>query len=163
MGLRAASKPVEVSNECHTTNIGVYDQLSLGRAQDLGDGRIFQTVGDSGTRVFLADCNTREATVLRGPIVSEYETSCGPSFDFESLTGATATIDLTSGEDLHELVEVAEAAGAFELSPLEMFFKFDIFLSSRGFDDEYDVGRKDRFNLLCGCGRLYPNSAGASQ
>ena len=171
-GLRVRSEPVTVDNQCRTNNIGVGDHLSLGQAQDLGNGRISQSISDrrfsqvaghSDTRVFLADCNTREATILLGPVANEHDFGCGPTYDFEPLIGPAAAIDLTTGDDLHQLTEVAEAAGARELNPLEIFFKFNISVSSRGFDDVYDVGRKDRFNLLCGCDRFYPNSAGASQ
>lgn len=159
--IRAQSRPVAVDRECRVINGGVYDGLTLGRAEDLGYGRFQQVVGDrNNAKVYVADCNTREATLLLGTATQTGETSCGPTYEFADLAGPDAIMSLSQGANLHELVEIAAPLGVKELNPLIEFFQFDILNGSK---ERYDVGSKDRFDLMCGCKRLYPESLGASQ
>lgn len=161
-GLRAASKAVAADGMCRTINIGVNDRTSLGPATNLGNGRVMQVISEDTSHVLLGDCNTREATILRGTPTQVAETSCGPDHEFASLTGDDAMLSLAQGADLHALVDIATAAGAIEKNPLKTFFEFDIFFSEHGYNDDYAVTQKDRFDLLCGCAIFYPNSPGAS-
>jgi hypothetical protein len=155
MQVRMESRPVAQDAQCRMINGGVYDNLSLGPAENLDNGRIAQAIGTDGTAVVVVDCATREATILRGPIIAQGETTCGPYFEFGAIA---SVVPLTQGADLHELVRLAEARGASELNPLEYFFEFSLAWQS----DRHPVPRRDRFNLLCGCARYYPESAGAS-
>ena len=161
--VRAKGKAVAVDRQCRTINIGAYDGASLGPAQNLGEGRIAQVINEHNHYVMLADCMTKEATILRGKATIVGDTSCGPILDFDDLTGPDATVDLSAGDDLHELVRLAKANGATEQNPINQFLKFRIPFSDRDFDDIYDVASKDHFDLLCGCNIYYPNSPGASK
>lgn len=139
-------------------NGGVYDHLTLERAENLGNGRISQSIGENNSLVLLGDCNTREVTILRGAITSVEEGPCDNFYSYAPVVGPNASIDLAQGADLHVLVAMAVSQGAAELNPSEYFFEFDIFFGRQGLS----VGRRDRFNLLCGCALYYPNSPGAS-
>ena len=66
-------------------------------------------------------------------------------------------MSLSVGADLHELVDLAAKQGITEIDPNEHFFRF-----TADWKDE-TVTRKDRFDLLCGCKRLYPDSPGAKK
>jgi hypothetical protein len=157
--IRSLSKPVAVDPQCRTINAGVYDALSLGPAINLGNGRIQQVLGGSDqSRVLLADCNTRELTILQGTETVIGEDSCGPTSIYADLAGEDAMMSLDGGANLHELVDMAAARGVTEINPREYFFMF-----SKAWESElHAVGRKDRFDLLCGCKLYYPESAGAS-
>ena len=157
--IRKQSKRVAVDRQCRTINVGVWDNYSLGGATDLGNGRVQQVVNDDKSMVVLADCNTREATMLRGTATQIGETSCGPIYEYASVTGPKAIVALNQGETLNDLVEIVDVAGVTELNPVEQFFTFTDFPHS----NRYDVSRKDKFNLLCGCDVYYPNSPGASK
>jgi hypothetical protein len=111
---------------------------------------------------FIADCQTREATKLRGP-VTEVETSCPGIYDYADIIGDEANIDFTAGKDLTALVTEIAADGVTELNPIERFFTFRIPISSKGYDRVYEVADKDRFDPLCGCNIYYQSSPGASQ
>jgi hypothetical protein len=156
--IRSVSKPVAVDPKCRAINAGVYDELSLGPATDLGRGRIQQVLGGQDqSRVLLVDCNTRELTILQGAVTRTTETSCGPVSEYADLAGAHATMPLDREENLHDLVEFAKKRGVTEINPLEYFFKF-----AKPWETErHAVGRKDRFDLLCGCKLFYPDSPGA--
>lgn len=156
--IRLSSKRVAVDSQCRTINAGVKDWKSLGPARDLGNGVIQQVLGNEDqSRVLLADCNIREATILRGKVTSTTETSCGLEFTFAALDGQNAMMRFDSGASYQELIDLALAKGAAEISPSEYFFKF-----SKDWETKlYPVSRKDRFDLLCGCKLFYPDSAGA--
>ena len=154
--IKIGSKPVVVEQQCRTTNVGVYDGWSLGPASDLGNGRIQQVIEESNlSTVLLSDCNTREATILRGVGTVGEETSCGPSVLYAPVTGEQAPMSLSVGSNLRELVELAAAHGITEDNPNDFFFTFETRMGDK------PVGRKDRFDLLCGCKLFYPDSAGA--
>jgi hypothetical protein len=156
--LRAEGKRVAVDRQCRTINAGIYDELALGPATDLGDGRVQQVLEDTDqSRVLLADCNTREVTILRGAKAEFIDTSCGRLYSYSPVTGDDAPISLSVGADLHKLVDLAAAKGITEVDPNDYFFRF----SAR--EGRVAVGRKDRFDLLCGCKRLYPDSPGAQE
>ncbi len=154
--VRADSKPVAVDRRCRMINGGAYDDQRLGEAVQLDDGRFFQVINENSAKVLLGDCNTREVTILLGPETIIGETSCGPQAVYAPLVGDQAPFSLNAGKDLHELVDVAAAAGARELNPNTQFFEFSINLT-----ETHKVGRGDRFDLLCGCKVFYPNSPGA--
>ncbi len=156
--IRSLSKPVAVDPQCRVVNGGVYDELSLGPAIDLDKGRILQVVGGSAkSHVLLVDCNDREATVLRGTETITGETSCGPISTYADLAGGKAMMSLDGGANLQELVTIAAIQGVTEIKPSEFFFMF-----SKAWESElHAVGRKDRFDLLCGCKLHYPDSKGA--
>jgi hypothetical protein len=157
--LLAESKPVAVDRQCRTINAGIYDNTSLGQVTDLGNGRVQQVLEDTEqSRVLLADCNTREVTILQGAKTDSIETSCGTLYSYGPVTGDDAPISLSVGANLHELVDLAAAKGVTEIDPNEYFFSFS---SSKG--PGQAVGRKDRFDLLCGCKRIYPDSPGAQK
>lgn len=156
--IRAASEPVSTDSACRMINGGVYDNLTLERAENLGNGRISQAIGENNFLVLLGDCYTREVTILRGAVTSSEEGPCSTFFQYAPVVGANTSIALSQGADLHELVALATAGGATELNPSEFFFEFGVFFGRQGLT----VGRRDRFNLLCGCGLYYPNSPGAS-
>ncbi|MFN7268765.1 MAG: hypothetical protein ACK5UA_07170 [Cereibacter sp.] len=157
--LRAESKRVVVDRQCRTINAGIYDNLSLGRATDLGNGRVQQIVDDENqSQVLVADCNTREVTILRGARDEGADTSCGMLYSYGPVTGDKAPMSLSVGANLHELVDLAAAKGLTEIDPNDYFFSF----SSQDGPGQA-VGRKDRFDLLCGCKRLYPDSPGAQK
>jgi hypothetical protein len=152
------SKPVAVDRQCRTINAGVSDYLSLGPATDLGNGRVQQVLGGRDqSHVLVADCNTRELTILRGTETITGEDSCGPTRFYADLAGENAMMSLALGANLHELVDLAAEQGVTEINPLDYFFMFNRDWES----EQHAVGRKDRFDLLCGCKRLYPDSAGA--
>ncbi|MCA3509728.1 MAG: hypothetical protein IOC80_13745 [Rhodobacter sp.] len=154
----AQSKPVAVDRQCRTINAGIYDELSLGPATDLGDGRVQQVLNEPDkSRVLLADCNTREVTILRGAETEYTETSCGRFYSYGPVTGDDAPMSLSVGANLHELVDLAAAKGIAEIDPNDYFSRF------RAREGRVAVGRKDRFDLLCGCKRLYPDSPGAQK
>ena len=154
----AQSKPVAVDRQCRTINAGIYDNLSLGPATDLGGGRVQQVLEDADlSRVLLADCNTREVTILEGAATEAGDSSCGPFYTYAPITGGDAPMSLSVGANLHELVELAATKGMTEIDPHEHFFRV-----IADWEDE-TVTRKDRFDLLCGCKRLYPNSPGAQE
>lgn len=156
--LRAEGKRVAVDRQCRTINAGIYDELSLGPATDLGDGRVQQVLNEPDqTRVLLADCNTREITILQGAEAEFMETSCGRFYSYGPVTGDDAPMSLSVGANLHELVDLAAAKGITEIDPNDYFFRF----SAR--EGRVAVGRKDRFDLLCGCKSLYPDSPGAQK
>ncbi|MCA3447251.1 MAG: hypothetical protein INF93_11125 [Rhodobacter sp.] len=156
--LRAEGKRVAVDRQCRTINAGIYDELSLGPATDLGDGRVQQVLEDTEkSHVLLADCNTREVTILRGAEAEFIETSCGRFYSYGPVTGDDAPMSLSVGADLHELVDLAASKGITEVDPNDYFFRF----SAR--EGRVAVDRKDRFDLLCGCKRLYPDSPGAQK
>jgi hypothetical protein len=169
--IRANSAPVATDSECRTINAGVYDDLFVGPAVDLGNGRVMQVLGhtyftagndknfseEDKSRVLLADCNTREVTILQGAQTQVGETSCGPEYSYAPVVGKKAVISLDAGETLNELVDLAAAKGVTELSPKQHFFMF-----SKVWESElHPVGHKDRFDLLCGCKIFYRGSAGA--
>jgi hypothetical protein len=155
----AQSKPVAVYRQCRTINAGIYDEISLGPATDLGNGRVQQVLEDTEqSEVLLADCNTREVTILRGAEAEFIETSCGRLYSYGPVIGDNAPMSLSVGADLHELVDLAAKKGITEIDPNEYFFSFS---SSKG--PGQAVGRKDRFDLLCGCKRIYPDSPGAQK
>jgi hypothetical protein len=155
----AQSKRVAVDGKCRTINAGVYDYLSLGQATDLGNGRVQQVLEDTdGSLVLLADCNTREVTILQGAATEVGETSCGPDYSYAPITGDNAPMSLSVGANLHELVDLAAAQGMTEIDPNDYFFSFR---SNEG--PGQAVGRKDRFDLLCGCKLRYPDSPGAQK
>ncbi|MEM7241857.1 MAG: hypothetical protein AAF429_06700 [Pseudomonadota bacterium] len=157
--LRWKSKRVVVDAQCSLTNGGVLDNIELDSAVSLGEGRFYQTVGiDRKSKVLVGDCNTREVTVLLAPHTLGDDTSCGPELEFKDLVGERSVLSLTAGEDLHELVALAKAKGARELNPINEFFQFKI---NYGDEERHKVGRKDRFDLLCGCKIFYPESKGA--
>lgn len=154
----AQSKPVAVDRQCRTINAGIYDEIALGPATDLGNGRVQQVLEDTEqSHVLLADCNTREVTILRGAKAEFIETSCGRFYSYGPVTGDNAPMSLSVGADLHELVDLAAAKGITEVDPNEHFFRF-----TADWKDE-TVTRKDRFDLLCGCKRLYPDSPGGKK
>jgi hypothetical protein len=154
----AQSKPVAVDRQCRTINAGIYDEISLGPATDLGDGRVQQVLEDTEqSRVLLADCNTREVTILQGAATEAGESSCGFHYTYAPITGDGAPMSLSVGADLHELVDLAAKKGITEIDPNEHFFRFTADWK------EETVTRKDRFDLLCGCKRLYPDSPGAQK
>jgi hypothetical protein len=155
----AQSKPVVVDRQCRTINAGIYDELSLGPATDLGDGRVQQVLNEPDqSHVLLADCNTREVTILRGAEAEFIETSCGRFYSYGPVTGDDAPMSFSVGANLQELVDLAAAQGMTEIDPNDYFFSFR---SNEG--PGQAVGRKDRFDLLCGCKRLYPDSPGAQK
>ncbi len=154
--VRAQSRPVAVDPQCRMINGGVYDYQTLGPVELLGDGRFYQKVNDRPHEVMLGDCNTREVTILRGPGTQVGESSCGPSFEYASLVDENAPFSLSRGSDLHELVAIAMETGAREFNPKERFFEFTTNLTNT-----HKVGPRDRFDLLCGCKRYYPDSPGA--
>ncbi len=155
----AQSKRVAVDRQCRTINVGVYDDWSLGPATDLGNGRVQQVLEDTDqSQVLLADCNTREVTILQGAKAEFIETSCGRLYSYGPVTGDNAPISLSVGADLHDLVDLAAAKGITEIDPVDSFFRFT---SNEGSGQA--VGRKDRFDLLCGCKRFYPDSPGAQK
>ncbi|MEJ8560966.1 hypothetical protein QTO30_06850 [Yoonia sp. GPGPB17] len=156
--IRAESKPVEVDDQCRTSNINVDDVESLGAAQDLGAGRVLQSVSKTDSTALLADCNTRELVVLVGPSTIVGETSCGPRAVFSPILGPAAVFDLSRGEDLHQLVSLAEVAGLGAFDPNKRFFEFYNGLFNSNLNE---VGGRDRFDLLCGCKVYYPTSPGA--
>ena len=159
--IRADSAPVAMDRSCRVINGGVYDTLTVGRAEPLGNGRFQQVVGDhSLSRVYVADCNTREATLLLGAVIETVQTSCGPDHRFADLAGPDAMMSLAEGDNLHELVAIAQSKGIRELNPLTVFFEFTYPWESK---PTYAVGDKDRFDLMCGCKQLYPGTAGAAQ
>ncbi len=156
--IRSLSKPVAVDPKCRAINAGVYDALSLGPATDLGRGRVQQVLGGQDqSRVLLADCNTRELTILQGAVTRTTETSCGPISEYADLAGENAMMPLDREANLHDLVDVAAKRGVTEINPLEYFFKF----TKPWETEQYAVSRKDRFDLLCGCKLYYPGSPGA--
>jgi hypothetical protein len=155
----AQSKRVAVDRQCRTINVGVYDDWSLGPATDLGNGRVQQVLEDTDeSRVLLADCQTREVTILRGAATEAGETSCGMAYSYGAVTGNNAPMSLSAGANLHELVNLAAAQGMTEIDPIDYFFRFT---SNEGSGQA--VGRKDRFDLLCGCKRFYPDSPGGKK
>jgi hypothetical protein len=155
----AQSKRVAVDRQCKTINVGVYDDWSLGPATDLGNGRVQQVLEDTDqSRVLLADCQTREVTILRGAATEAGETSCGMAYSYGAVTGDNAPMSLSVGANLHELVDLAAAKGITEIDPVDSFFRFT---SNEGSGQA--VGRKDRFDLLCGCKLFYPDSPGAQK
>lgn len=161
--IRFQSKRVAVDGQCRTINAGVYDRISLGPAIDLGNGLIQQVLGEQFTgesdqsRVFIADCNIREVTILRGKVTSTAETSCGPIDTYADLVGPNAMMKFEGSASYKDLVDLALSKGVTEISPSEFFFKF-----SKDWETElYPVGRKDQFDLLCGCKIYYPDSLGA--
>jgi hypothetical protein len=158
--IRANSNAVAVDRQCRTINAGVYDHLSLGPATNLGHGRVQQVLdGSDQSRVLLADCNTREVTMLEGPVthVQEGDFCDPPNVTHADLSGENAIMSLAVGTNLHELVDLATANGAVEQNPNEIFFTFWIEAGSK----RRNVSAKDRFDLLCGCKIFYPESAGA--
>lgn len=156
--LRRISAPATMDRQCRMINGGVHDTLTLGRAQHAGDGRFIQVVGDySQSLIYVADCKTREATLLRGKATQTAETSCGPSFSYADLAGPDAMMSLSEGEDLHALVEIAKAQGVTEQNPLDYFFTF----TRNAWEDPVPVGPQDRFDLMCGCKHLFPDTPGA--
>lgn len=156
--IRFQSKRVAVDSQCRTINVGVHDLISLGPAMDLGNGLIQQDLGGPDqSRVFIADCNIREVTILQGKLARTDATSCGPMDFYADLAGANAMMNFQGRANYKDLVDTALAKGVTEISPSEYFFKF-----SKIWEDElYPVGRKDQFDLLCGCKLFYPDSAGA--
>jgi hypothetical protein len=158
--LRAESKAVAVDRQCRAINAGVHDNLSLGPVTNLGDGRVQQVLGGNDqSNVLVADCNTREVTILQGKETIIGEDSCGPISSYADLAGENAMMSLSLGANLHELVDLATAQGVTEINPQEYFFMFATGWESR----THKVGRKDRFDLLCGCKLYYPDSAGATK
>jgi hypothetical protein len=155
----AQSKRVAVDRQCRTINVGVYDDWSLGPATDLGNGRVQQVLEETKqSQVLLADCNTREVTILQGAKAEFIETSCGRLYSYSPVTGDNAPMSLSVGADLHELVDLAAAQGMTEIDPNDYFFSFR---SNEGRGQA--VRRKDRFDLFCGCKRFYPDSPGAQK
>jgi hypothetical protein len=155
----AQSKRVAVDRHCRTINVGVYDDWSLGPATDLGNGRVQQVLDETNqSQVLLADCNTREVTILRGAKTEFIETSCGRLYSYGPATGDDAPVSLSVGANLKELVDLAAAQGMTEIDPIDYFFSFR---SNEGSGQA--VRRKDRFDLLCGCKRFYPDSPGAQK
>jgi hypothetical protein len=155
----AQSKRVAVDRKCRAINVGVYDDWSLGPATDLGNGRVQQVLEETKqSQVLLADCNTREVTILQGAEAEFIDTSCGRLYSYSPVTGANAPISLSVGTNLHELVDLAAAQGMTEIDPIDYFFRFT---SNEGSGQA--VGRKDRFDLLCGCKLFYPDSPGAQK
>ncbi len=154
----AESNPVVVDRQCRTINIGVYDGRSLGRATDLGNGRVQQVLENTDrSHVLLADCNTREATILQGAVTEVEESSCGLAYSYAPITGDNAPMSLSVGSSLHELVYFAALHGMTEIDANDHFFRFR---SGGGWQP---VGRKDRFDLFCGCKLFYPDSPGAQK
>lgn len=158
--IRADSAPVATDKFCRVINGGVHDTLTLGPAEALGNGRFQQVLGGDQTRVYVGDCNTREATLLLGATLETFNTSCGISSTYTDLAGPNAMMSLAEGENLHELVAIAEAKGARELNPLTVFFEFTYPWQAK---PSYPVGDKDRFDLMCGCKRFYPDTPGGAQ
>ena len=158
--VKAASKPVIVDKHCRTMDAGVYDDYTLGVAKDLGNERVFQSVGGEDSLVLVADCTTREATMLLGPVIHVNYGICSNSTFRGSLAGGGAVVSLSQGDRLNDLVEATKAAGGSEIDPIKEFFVFTP-INSEKFQGQYKVGRKDRFDLLCGCKIHYPDSAGA--
>lgn len=155
--VRQKSKKVQTDSQCRTVNIGVFDVTALGPAQSFGNGRIVQKVDEDDSKFLIADCRTRELTVLQGRTTETHETSCGPQFEFGSLLDKSSGFDLRDGENLSQLVAFAKENGARELNPHKLFYEFNLV----GHSKRYAVGRKDRFDLLCGCKIYYPDSKGA--
>lgn len=156
--IRAQSERVVQDAQCRMLNGGVHDNLTLSAAEPVGEGRVTHAIGTDGTLVMVADCATREATILRGPLTESGETTCSPYFSYGAITGPGGLVTLAEGADLSALVDIAEARGASELNPVSFFFEF-----TRDWQTErHPVGRRDRFNLLCGCTVFYPDSAGGS-
>lgn len=155
--IRQESKPAISDQQCRVNNIGVYDYISLGRAEDLGNGRIQQVIGDSDqAQVYLADCNTREAIILVGKATRTGLTSCGPMYDYAALAGENAMMSLSQGKDLHALVSIGAALGTTERNPIDEFMSFDLDFG----ETRHEVGDKDRFDLMCGCKIFYPDTPG---
>jgi hypothetical protein len=155
----AQSKRVAVDRQCRAINVGVYDGRSLGPATDLGNGRVQQVLDETNeSQVLLADCQTREVTILQGTATEAGETSCGMAYSYGAVTGDNAPMSLSVGANLHVLVDLAVAQGMTEIDPVDYFFRFT---SNEGSGQA--VGRKDRFDLLCGCKLFYPDSPGAQK
>lgn len=154
--IRAESKPVSVDNACRALNVGVYDGYSLGPAQGLENGRVYQEINGNDFEVLIGDCNSREVTILLGPATQVGENTCGPEYDYAPLTGPRSAFSLNRGDDLHDLVKQLEEAGGVENNPQDLFLRFE---AKNG--KKHKVGRKDRVDLLCGCKLYYPDSPGA--
>ena len=158
--IRDESNPVSIDRQCRMINGGVGDWTRLDAAMNIGNGRVQQRINGSNSVLLLADCNTREATVLTGPQTETViNAPCAPYYEVSALIGEGAKISMTSGENLRQLATSVVEAGGSATNPNEYFFTFKI----NGVGESYEVGREDRFDLLCGCNVFYPNSAGASQ
>lgn len=156
--IRFQSKRVAVDSQCRAINVGAYDDISLGPAKDLGNGLIQQDLGGPDqSRVFIADCNIREVTILQGKVARTEETSCGPMDFYADLAGANAMMTFDGRANYQDLVAFALSKGVTEISPSEYFFKFSMSYEAA----LHPVGRKDQFDLLCGCKLYYPDSPGA--
>jgi hypothetical protein len=154
--IRRESAPVAVDKSCGVRNGGVNDRLTLGPAIKLENGRLYQIVNEDAGQVLVADCKTREATVLVGRFIPVSEDSCGPYGTNAPLVGDRSQFSLDAGADLQDLVTLASTKDAREQDPIYRFFRF-----SGKNDKVYKVGRKDEFDLLCGCKIFYPRSRGA--
>jgi hypothetical protein len=151
--IKLDSAPLSVTASCGFQNGGVYDNLSAGNAEDLENGRVLQRVNETDHSVLLADCGTREVTMLHGPFAYDEDSLCGPMSFFDPLVGDNAIMSMSAGATLRELVDLAVQHGATEQNPIEVF-------NTDPWGDPVDP--KDRVDLLCGCQLYYPDSPGAN-
>ncbi|MEO0991483.1 MAG: hypothetical protein AAFX00_11090 [Pseudomonadota bacterium] len=162
--LRAESKPVATDASCRMKDGGLRDSLSLGPAEDIGNGRFFQTINNQDWHVLLGDCATGDLTVLKGRATPALLIqSCEqPKDRHDDLVGERAAFALSEGNDLNALRAVASNHGATAADPEEVFFQTRMRDLATGEFVSHQVGPRDRFDLLCGCKALYPESKGAN-
>jgi hypothetical protein len=151
--IQLLSAPVNVAPDCSFVNGGVFDNIRFTPANDLGQGRVYQTYVGWEDEALVVDCNSREAIILVGPIEPDVITNCG-DWVSSPLIGPDGVVTLQEGSNLHELAaHVRSLGGGFRDPNRE--------LNETPWGEP--VWRRDRVNLLCGCNIFYPDSPGAAQ
>ncbi|NSX56611.1 hypothetical protein [Parasulfitobacter algicola] len=143
-----SNKPVQQDAVCAVQNGGVEDWLRLGPAQDVGNGRVFQTYGSE--TAIVTDCKNNEFIHLFGKVNELQSTTCGAYLELSIYLPPKGSFDLAHGATLQEFASYAQAEGMGIDRPTAEH----LYNSPR---------RRDRFDIFCGCKIFYPDSAGAAK